>query len=119
MRITILSIIFILGGLSSCHYNIEEELYPSLGCDTENVTYNTVIFELIRDNCYQCHDAANNFGNITLEGYDNLKKFVDTGQLLGVIKHEPGFSPMPQNRPQLLECEIEKVEEWIKNGAPL
>ena len=33
-------------------------------------------------------DAANNFGNITLEGYENLKNYVDNGQLLGAIKHE-------------------------------
>ncbi|RMF31300.1 MAG: hypothetical protein D6765_01995 [Bacteroidetes bacterium] len=104
--------------LSGCYYDVEEELYPSLECQVENVTYTGTILPLIRDNCYTCHDKTSNFGNVTLEGYDNLKIYVDNGRLLGAIKHEPGFSPMPQNRAPLLECEIQKIEEWIRQGAP-
>lgn len=104
--------------LSACYYDVEEEIYGTTECNLEDITYNATVLPIIEDNCYRCHDAANNFAGITLEGYDRLKILVDNGDLLGVIKHEAGFSPMPKNEPQLLECEIEKIEAWVAAGAP-
>lgn len=104
--------------LTSCYYHVEEELYPTLECQTMDVTYSNQVLSIIQSNCYQCHDAIQNFGNITLEGYEELKKYVDNGQLLGTLRHEPGFSPMPKNEPPLLDCDIEKIEAWIDAGAP-
>lgn len=104
--------------IASCYYDKEEELYGTAECSTDNVTFNETILKIIEDNCYQCHDSANNFGGITIEGYDNLKPYVESGALLGVIKRESGFSPMPKNEPPLLECDIEKIEQWINDGAP-
>lgn len=101
----------------ACAYDVEEELYGTTACQTENVTYSGEILDIIENNCYVCHDAANNFGNVTLEGYDNLKIHVDNGRLLGAIRWESGFSQMPQDRPQLVACNIEKIEEWIAQGA--
>lgn len=103
--------------IAGCYYDTEEELYPTIECATQNVSYSETVLPIIRDNCYACHDAANNFGNITVEGYDLLINFVNNGQLLGVIKHESGYSPMPKNVPMLLECEIEKIEAWVNAGA--
>ena len=103
---------------TSCYYDSEEDLYPMLGCDTTNVTYSATVLPILQQNCYVCHSAAANNGNITLEGYTNLKRFVDNGQFLGAIKHLPGFSAMPQNAPKLLECNIEKIEVWVNDGAP-
>ena len=103
--------------LASCYYDVEEELYPTLECQTENATYTGDVLPILNDNCYRCHDAANNFGNITLEGYDRLLEYVDNGKLLGSIQHEPGFSHMPKNAAQLLDCEIEKIEAWVTAGA--
>ncbi len=108
----------VLALFTSCYYDSEEDLYPTLECDTSNVTYTSTVLPLLQRNCYVCHEAAANFGNITLEGYANLKRFVDNGQFLGAIKHQSGFSPMPQNAPQLLECNIEKIEAWVNAGAP-
>lgn len=112
--ISILSTATIFG---ACYYDVEEELYPTLECSTANVTYSGVVEPLLKSKCYKCHDAANNNGNITLEGYANLKKYVDSGQLLGAIKHSPGYSQMPKNEAQLVECNIQKMEAWITNGA--
>jgi hypothetical protein len=103
--------------VASCYYDNEEELYGTTECSTENVTYSGNVLKIIDDNCYRCHDAANNFGGITLEGYDNLKAYADSGALLGVIKRESGYSPMPKNEPPLVTCDIEKIEVWIANGA--
>lgn len=104
--------------VSSCYYDVEEELYPTLECDTANLTYSGSILPIIAGKCYKCHDAANNFGNITLEGYANLKKYADSGQLVGVVKHQSGYSPMPKNEAQLVACDIEKIEAWVAAGAP-
>lgn len=103
--------------LPSCYYDVEEDLYPNLACDTVAVSYINDVLPLLQDNCYSCHNASANFGNVTLEGYNNLKIVVDNGRLLGAIRHEPGFSPMPQNQPQLVTCNIAKIEAWIAAGA--
>jgi len=110
--------LYLLLFLAGCYYDVEEELYPTLECQTESVTYSNQVLDIIEGACYNCHDAASNFGNITLEGYDELKKYVDNGQLLGAIRHDAGFSPMPKNEAQLLECDVEKIEVWVNEGAP-
>ncbi|RMG87195.1 MAG: hypothetical protein D6714_02845 [Bacteroidetes bacterium] len=101
-----------------CYYDVEEELYPTLECQTDEVTYSGTVRPILVDNCYKCHDKATNFANITLEGYDNFIKYVNSGQVLGAIRRLPGFTPMPRNEPPLLECDIEKIEAWINAGAP-
>lgn len=116
--VIIIAVALFFVGVSGCYYDVEEDLYPTIECSTADMSYQNDIFPIIDNNCLGCHDAASNFGGITLEGYDLLKVYVSNNQLLGVIKHEPGFSPMPKNSAQLLECEIEKIEAWIANGAP-
>ncbi|MCO6476015.1 MAG: hypothetical protein J5I94_05300 [Phaeodactylibacter sp.] len=102
----------------SCYYDVEEELYPEIDCDTQNVTYSGTVQPILSENCLVCHSAAVNTAGITLEGYNNLKVYVDNGRFLGAIQHRPGFSPMPQGAAQLPECDILKIEEWITSGAP-
>lgn len=103
---------------TGCYYDVEEELYPSIDCDTEQMSYANDILPIIQDNCYQCHRQNGNQGaGIVLEGYTNLAVYVESGQLLGVVKHQSGFSPMPKNAPQLPSCNIEKIEAWIMAGA--
>ena len=106
--------------VSSCDYDSEEELYPvqPSGCDTTTVSYMNDIEPLISQNCYQCHSAALNFGNVTLEGYSAFKSEVDRGRLTGAIRRDFGFSSMPQDGDKLPDCDISKVEAWINNGAP-
>lgn len=104
--------------LVGCYYDSEERLYGTVECATEDVTFSVDVLPLIVEHCYRCHDADNNFGGITLEGYDQLRTYVDNGELLGAIRHTPGFSPMPKNEAQLVECNIEKIAVWVAAGAP-
>ena len=101
----------------SCYYDVAEELYPPGDCQTDSVTYAAIVLPILQSRCYQCHDAANNLGDITLEGYSNVKFYVDNGLLMGAINHESGFSPMPKDRPRLPDCEIDQIESWIADGA--
>lgn len=110
--------IIMVATLSRCYYDVEEEIYPKTECDTDNISYSIDVVPILQNNCYECHSEAVNQAGITLEGYDNLKTYVDNGRFLGAIKHDPGFSPMPQGRPQLPDCQIAKIEQWILDGAP-
>lgn len=103
---------------NSCYYDIEEELYPyDVACNTENMSFSADIVPIITTNCYACHDQANAFGGVVLDNYNGVKNAVNNSTLLGVIRHEAGFSPMPKGGNKLLDCEIAKIESWITGGA--
>lgn len=104
--------------LSACYYDVEEILYPPSSCVTTNMSYQTNIEPILERNCYVCHSAAVNTASITLEGHSKLVQYVNNGLLLGAIRHEPGFTPMPQNASKLIACDIAKIEQWIADGAP-
>lgn len=106
-----------LAFVSSCSYNNEEELYPSNDCDTADMSLAGDITPILNNyNCNGCHSAASNSGSVDLEGYTALKIWVDNGVLLKSIKHD-GASPMPKAAPKMAQCDIDKVEAWIQQGA--
>lgn len=104
--------------MTSCYYDNEEELYPfQTDCDTIDVSYIADVVPILETNCYSCHDQANAFGGVILETHAQVKSYVDNSTLLGVIRHEAGFSPMPKGGNKLLDCDISKIEVWIAGGA--
>ena len=113
--IKLLLVVFVL--LPGCYYDVEEELYPTIECLTMDMSYEEDILPIIDGKCYSCHNAEANFGNVNLEGHQALSKYAEDGSLLGVVKHSSGYSPMPKNQAKLLDCEIEKIEAWIADGA--
>lgn len=102
--------------LSSCYYDVEEVLYPPSTCVTDSMSFAANINPILSHNCFVCHSEAVNSGNVTLEGYNNVMIYVNSGQLMGAIKHQSGFSPMPQNTTPLTDCDISKIEQWIAQG---
>ena len=66
---------------------------------------------------YPGEPSACNQGNVTLEGYENLLQYVNSGQLLGAIRHDNGYSPMPQSGGKLSDCNISLFEIWVAEGA--
>ncbi len=104
--------------LLSCAYNVEEDLYPPVACDTTTISYSTDISPIIINRCYDCHDEQAVPSGIRLDGHANLKNMVDAGRLIGVLRHENGFSPMPKDRGLLPECEILQIERWVLDGTP-
>jgi len=101
----------------SCTFNNEEDLYE---CDTLQVTYSNSVVPVLENNCYVCHGidkyAVSGGGNL-LEGYDNIEPYATGGILGSVINHDPGFVQMPRDAGKLSECDIAKVEIWIREGA--
>lgn len=114
IKLLLISMVF----MTSCYYDVEENLYPANDCATLNMSYQTNIAPILQRNCYACHSAAANTANITLEGHGELIKHVNSGRLLGAIRHEAGFTPMPQGASQLPDCDIAKIEQWVADGAP-
>lgn len=103
----------------SCAYNVEDELYPPVTCDTLDVTYSGTVLPIIQQNCYDCHSDANvSISLIPLEGYEFVLVKVHDGQLIKAIRHTGDVTPMPKDRPALSECDIEKLETWVAHGAP-
>jgi hypothetical protein len=102
---------------SGCYYDSAENLYPSSGCVTNNMSLQSDIVPILQSNCYVCHSAEIHSGDVILEGYSELSKQAKNGKLLGAIKHETGFMAMPQNAPKLGTCEISKIEHWVTEGS--
>ncbi|MDX1408521.1 MAG: hypothetical protein R3330_10320 [Saprospiraceae bacterium] len=100
-----------------CYYDVEEELYPN-GCNTTDISYTQNIVPIIEANCLTCHDILSQNGNVVLDGYENVKQYADSGELLGTIRHEPGFSAMPQGTSKLPKCSIDRIQAWVDAGAP-
>ncbi len=114
-----IAVILAFAGLfaAGCYYDSEEDLYPG-NCDTANVSYSGDVVPIVNGNCQVCHSTAAALGGVRLEGYDAIKIWVNNGRLLGAIRHEQGFSAMPQNAAKLSACNIAKIEKWIADGAP-
>jgi hypothetical protein len=115
----VLGILFLLAlFISSCTSDSKELLIPST-CDTVNMKYATDIVRILESNCYSCHGNGNTGGSggINLQNYTTLKKYADNGQLYGNISHAPGYVAMPYGLPKMDECLINKILDWINQGA--
>lgn len=75
---------------------------PADECDTAMVTYTASVIP----NCYSCHAGTVPSGGLDLSNYEQLAFVAQNGSLMGAIKHEPGFTPMPDGLPKLSDCDI-------------
>ena len=111
--------LMVLIGLNSCYYDSVEDLYPQPPtCDTMGVTYSGSIEPIINTNCFACHSGSAPSANISLENYNDVVVAAQNGSLLGTIRHDNGWSPMPKNGNKLDDCSIKKLEVWINSGTP-
>jgi hypothetical protein len=83
-----------------------------------NVTFSGQIFPVIQNTCLGCHSGSNPSGDLLLTNHSQIATAAASGRLMGSIKHENGYSPMPQNGAQLNTCVISQFEKWIANGTP-
>lgn len=105
--------------IQSCYYDKEDELYPqTAACDTTDVTFTNNVFPVINSNCTSCHSGSAPSGNIRLENYNDISAAANDGRLLGVIRHESGWSPMPKGGGKLNDCDIAEIEAWVNDGTP-
>jgi hypothetical protein len=104
--------------LGSCYYDKEELLYPGGPCDSSNTTYSgAVLTSLQTYGCIGCHSGAAPSGNISLEGFANVKASAQSGKLYGSISHAAGYKAMPQGNGKMSDCVISKIKAWIDGGT--
>lgn len=117
MRILVLFLM--LSVLAACTKDGDgdDDMNPNPMCDSDNMSYSGDILPILQRNCYECHQQGNEISFISLEGHSAVKTFADNGKLVGVINHNPGFIPMPDGRPKIPSCDIEKIESWVNDGA--
>jgi hypothetical protein len=110
------TLIFAFAG---CSKESEDKLVSNAPCDTTAVKYSTAVVPILQQNCYPCHGASSNSGSggITLEGYNNIKVYINQGYVVGNVTHAAGFVAMPYGQPKLPDCEVNTIVAWVHQGA--
>lgn len=116
-----LSVFLFLSFFFGCTSDNAEELYPQKAvCDTANLNYSNIKPILI-NNCMgaTCHNSIDKGGGYVLEDYaGTLIAVNNNNKLLRSIKYDPTVSNMPKGASKLSDCDIAKIEAWIKRGSP-
>jgi len=100
---------------SSCKYDSEEELYGV--CDTTQVTYSVTITGLLNGyGCLGCHSGPNPNAGVFLDNHASIVSNIN--RVWGAINHAYGFKPMPNGRPKMSPCDINKIRAWMDAGLP-
>jgi len=86
-------------------------------CGAIVFTYSGAVAPLLNTNCTRCHNATTTRGGINLSTYDGVKTVALNGRLLGSIKKETGYKPMPPGNNKLQDCQIRQIEKWVQAGA--
>ena len=86
-------------------------------CDTNSFTFSAAINPILQQNCIGCHNNSLQSGGVNLSTYSGASVVAQNGRLLGAIKHQSGYAPMPQGGAQLQSCKIKQVEKWVAAGA--
>jgi len=89
-------------------------------CETADLTYSDVS-SIFNTNCATsgCHVEGGQ--SPEMFSYDKIKEEIDgPNRILGSINHDDGFRPMPypEGSDKLSDCNIDKIEAWIADGAP-
>ena len=79
---------------------------------TDSVSFSTVVWPIIEQNCTGCHDVGNSTG-YTLTNHTNISS--NASAIVGSMKGS-GFQFMPQGGVALPDTVIQKVQCWIVQG---
>lgn len=121
-RILNILLILFVATIAGCYYNNEEKLYPVITneCDLSSVTFSGTIKPILQASCYTCHSNSNYFnsgGGIKMENYTDVQIMAKNGKLMGAVRHDNGYIPMPQSGGKLTDCEINQIQKWIDKGT--
>lgn len=118
-KLNYLLIVLIVLTLNSCYYDNLENLKPETElCHVSDMSFQNDIQPIFNNHCIQCHNGPTPPAGFNLEEYSSVIKVVESGRLLGAIKHQESFIPMPFDLPQLDSCNIAKIESWINDSYP-
>ncbi len=84
---------------------------------SDPVTYtNTISNDLNSCAVAGCHVSGFSFGSFA--NYDDAIVTISFGRILGALRHEDMFFPMPKIGEQWTEERVQRLEDWIKAGMP-
>jgi hypothetical protein len=88
------------------------------GCDSINVTYSGTIQPLLGNYCVGCHNSGTASGNANLDGYTNVKSYLDAhkSNFVNAINYNSSIKMPPSGK--LSDCNIAKFIHWINNSYP-
>jgi hypothetical protein len=118
LKISLIAGLLIMVFATGCYNDKEEILYPASVCDTANVTYSNSIAPIMSSSCVNCHGGAAPSAGFSLDTYTNVKLQVTNGRLWGAVSQAGAFAPMPKGGTKLSNCNLTKIDKWIKAGAP-
>ena len=110
-------LLMIAVGSSSCYFDKEETLYPSISnCDSTQFTYNATIAPMLQTRCGNaaCHGAGSPFGDFST--YNGLMAKVNNGSFKSRVIDQKNMPPM--GSPTLSACDYSKISKWLNAGAP-
>lgn len=84
-------------------------------CDTTQVTFTASVEPIFQKYCYGCHNSSNLSGGVDLTNFSQLSLLISNGSLLGSIRHDAGFIPMPVGGNKLSNCEIGTIAIWAQD----
>lgn len=101
---------------SGCSYSHGPE--PGPCGDLTPATYAAVISPLFDAHCRECHGASvykTLGGGNDYSTYQGIKS-QSANLILGCVRHDPGYDPMPKSGAQLSTCDIAHLQAWIDAG---
>lgn len=88
-----------------------------IACADQGITYSGFVQKIVNNQCVACHKATNASGGVRLDSYNGVLASVQNGGFLGSIEGKPTFTKMPLNANPLDTCTVNKIKNWISNGA--
>jgi mono/diheme cytochrome c family protein len=118
MQLLVLSALVLV--LVGCSYRNEEEIQPAQPQPVpDTVRFSQDVKPLFQQHgCIGCHGATTANAGVQLHEHAEALAVVQDSSLLGSIRHEPGYSNMPQGGDKLPPEAIALIEKWVAQGAP-
>ena len=112
-KLTILILLVIAAGCRKDKVAVEP--FNPAEC-SETISYTEDIQPVLDINCSTsgCHNANSGSAGYVLETHSQVADNADV--ILSVIRHESGFSPMPQGGNKLNDTIIQDFECWVSQG---
>lgn len=112
----VFSAIILITGLTACTDSGEADD----DCSGANMSYSMDIRPIFQNNgCMTsgCHGGDAMSNPLFMDSYESLKIYIDANRLMGSLRHQNGFSPMPKQGEKLSNCELLKIDSWLVQGA--
>lgn len=102
--------------LSSCYYDIEDELYTVNDCELPiEVSFTEDVYPIVSLSCAvsACHSDENQ-NLLSLESYNDIIATIENETFQTYVFEEKSMPPSGA----LNGCDIELIKKWIASGTP-